>query len=84
MHKFNIYYRVATPYHPQENDQVESTNKVLETILTKTMKSHRKDWDSRVLKELWDYRTMWRNTIGFTPYELVYGKNVDFPIEFEI
>lgn len=24
------------------------------------------------------------NTIGFSPYELVYGKNILFPIEFEI
>ena len=33
---------------------------------------------------MWEYRTTWRNTIGFSPYELVYGKSVVFPIEFEI
>jgi hypothetical protein len=27
----------STPYHPQENGQVESTNKVIESILTKTV-----------------------------------------------
>jgi len=26
----------------------------------------------------------WRNTTGFSPYELVYGKSVVFPVEFEI
>jgi len=26
----------------------------------------------------------WRNIIGHTPYELVYGKQVIFPIEFQI
>ena len=30
------------------------------------------------------YRTTWHNTTSFSPYELVYGKNVVFPIEFEI
>ena len=32
------------------------------------------------------YFTTWRNTIGFStgPYDLVYGKSVVFPIEFEI
>ena len=33
---------------------------------------------------LWAYITTWRNTIGFSPYELVYGKSVVFPVEFEI
>eukprot|EP00253_Pinus_taeda_P006338 PITA_06338 len=28
--------------------------------------------------------TTWRNTTGFSPYELVYGKSVVFPVEFEI
>ena len=35
-------------------------------------------------KVLWAYRKTWRNTTGFSPYELVYGKNPLFPIEFEI
>ena len=30
------------------------------------------------------YHTTWHNTIGFTPYDLVYGKSVVFPIEFKI
>ena len=33
---------------------------------------------------LWAYRTTWINTTGFSPYELVFGKNVVFPVEFEI
>ena len=48
------------------------------------MKSHRKDWADRIPKALWSYRTMWRNTTGFSPYEMVYGKTVVFPIEFEV
>jgi hypothetical protein len=33
---------------------------------------------------LWAYQTTWRNTTGHTPYELVYGKQVLLPIEFQI
>ena len=58
--------------------------KVSESILTKTMKSRHKDWDERLPEALWAYRTTWCNTTCFSPYELVYGKNVVFPIEFEI
>jgi hypothetical protein len=57
---------------------------VLEAILTKTIHHHHKDWVDRLPEALWAYRTTWRNTTGFTPYELVYGKRVVLPIEFEI
>jgi len=82
--KYHIQHRMTTAYHPQANGQVESTNKVIEAILTKTVKENRKDWSYRLPEALWAYRTTWRNTTGFSPYELVYGKSVVFPVEFEI
>ena len=84
LRKYHVQHRVASPYHPQANGQVESTNKVIESILTKTVKSHHRYWDDRLPKALWAYRTTWRNTTGFSPYNLVYGKSAIFPIEFEI
>jgi len=33
---------------------------------------------------LWAYCTTWRNTIGYSPYQLVFGKEVIFLIDFEI
>ena len=75
---------MTTSYHPQANGQGESTNKVIEAILTKTVKENRKDWSHRLPEALWAYRTTWRNTTRFSPYELVYRKSVVFPVEFEI
>ena len=63
---------------------MESTNKVLEAILTKTVRQNHKDWADHLLEALWAYRIMWRSTIGFILYEMVYGKKVLFPIEFQI
>jgi len=40
----HIMHRITSPYHPQENGQIESTNKVIEAILTKAVTSHRDDW----------------------------------------
>jgi len=34
---YKIKHRKSTPYHPQANGQVESTNKVIKGILTKTV-----------------------------------------------
>eukprot|EP00253_Pinus_taeda_P026299 PITA_26299 len=66
------------------NGQVESTNKTLEGIITKTVAMNRKNWEEKLKDALWAYRIMWKNTTGFTPYQLVYGKEVMLPIEFQI
>jgi transposase InsO family protein len=44
MENYKIKHKVTTPYHPQENGQVEGTNKILEAIITKTVRLHLKDW----------------------------------------
>ena len=50
----------------------------------KIVRSHHKDSTIRLPEVLWVYRTTWRNTTGFSPYELVYGKTATFHVEFEI
>jgi hypothetical protein len=82
--KYGIKHCKSSPYHLQANGQVESTNKVMEAILTNTVQLHHWDWADRLPEALWAYRTTWRNNIGHTPYELVYGKQVLLPIEFQV
>jgi hypothetical protein len=82
--KYGIKHHKYSPYHPQANGQVESTNKVLEAILTKTVQLHHQYCADRLLEALWAYQTTWRNTTGHTPYEMVYGKQVLLPIEFQV
>eukprot|EP00253_Pinus_taeda_P003944 PITA_03944 len=78
-----IKHRTSTPYHLQENGQVEVTNRALEGILTKVVSSSRKYWADRMVEATWAYNTTWKTTTGFTPYELVYGKKAFMSIEFE-
>jgi hypothetical protein len=82
--KYWIKHCKYSPYHPQDNIQVDSTNKVLEAILTKNVQLHHRYWDDRLPDALWAYQTTWRNTTRHTPYELVYGKQVLLPIEFQV
>jgi IS30 family transposase len=76
--QYQIKHRKSTPYHPQENGKVESTNKVIESILTKIVHLHHKGWADRLIEALWVYRITWRNTTEHTPYELM-GSRYFFP-----
>ena len=80
MKQYNIKHRKSNPYHPQANGQVEVTNLEIENLLTKTIHLHQKDWSSRLLEVVWAYRTTWKTTTGFTPFELLYGKVAMLPI----
>eukprot|EP00253_Pinus_taeda_P013267 PITA_13267 len=84
LNNYHVQHKMTTPYHPQANGQVESNNKIIETILTKTVASHRRDWAARLPEALWAYRKTWRSTTGHSPYQLMFGKKPIFPIEFEI
>eukprot|EP00253_Pinus_taeda_P016153 PITA_16153 len=84
LNNYHIQHKITTPYHPQANGQVEKSNKIIESILTKTIASHRRDWAARLPEALWAYRTTWRSTTDYSPYQLVFGKQPIFPIEFEI
>eukprot|EP00253_Pinus_taeda_P028541 PITA_28541 len=79
----NIKNRSSTPYHPQANGKVEVSNRALEGILIKVVSSSRKHWVDRLVEAIWAYNTTWMTTIGFTPYELVYGRKALLSIEFE-
>ena len=82
--KYKIKHMKSTPYHPRANGQVESTNKTLDTIMTKTVQMHRKDWLGKLHEALWAYKITWKKSTSFTPYQLVYGKKVLLLIEFQI
>jgi hypothetical protein len=63
---------------------VESTNKVLEAILTKTIQLHHRDWVDHGFWRHFGHTDYMEEYNRHTPYELVYGKQVFFPIEFQI
>ncbi|MCO5568766.1 hypothetical protein L7F22_022466 [Adiantum nelumboides] len=81
---FNIKHDKATPYKPSTNGQVESTNKILVTILRKTIDVNKRDWDEKLSAVVWAYNTTFKEATGFTPFYLVYGQECVLPIEHEL
>ena len=48
MAKYGIKHSKSLAYHPQENDQVESSNRELKSILEKTVNINRRNWSLRL------------------------------------
>ncbi|KAL3682257.1 hypothetical protein R1sor_000279 [Riccia sorocarpa] len=81
---YGIQHRFSTPYHPQTNGQVKHTNGILTQILRKTVSLNLTNWDKKLIGALWAYRTTFKITTGQTPFQLVYGQEAIFPVEFII
>ena len=66
--QYHIKHIVTSPYHPQANEKLEGTNRILESMLTKTIQIHQWNWHNRLPEALWAYIISWISTTGLTPY----------------
>ena len=69
----------STNYYPQGNGLVESTNKNLIRILKKTVIENQRSWHSTLPNALRADRVTPKNSLGVSPYTLVYGKETILP-----
>nr|GEU40705.1 reverse transcriptase domain-containing protein [Tanacetum cinerariifolium] len=83
MLKFRVTHRLSTVYHPQTSGQVEVSNHGLKRILERTVGQNHASWSNKLDDALWAFRTIFKTSIGCTPYKLVYEKDCHIPIELE-
>lgn len=80
---YGVKHKIATPYHPQTNGQVEVSNCEVKRILEKTVSTSRKNLSLKLDEALWAYRTAYKSLIGLTPFQTVYEKACHLSVELE-
>lgn len=71
----------TTPFHPQTDGLVECFNGTLKNILKYFVAETGRDWDKWILFLLFAYREVPQCSTGFSPFELLYGRQVRGPLD---
>ncbi|XP_062613758.1 uncharacterized protein LOC134275492 [Saccostrea cucullata] len=77
----SIRQLTTTPYHPMCNGLVERFNGTLKQILRRLCAERPTDWDKYLSASLFAYRDAPQESLGFSPFELVYGHEVRGPMK---
>ena len=73
----------STAYNPTANGLAEAFNKIIIKLL-KNVLSDKRDWNEKLTKCLWAYRTTVRATTSNTSFSLVYGCEAVIPLEIKM
>ncbi len=70
----------ASPYHPETNGMLERWHSTLKAMMRKSGKG-RKEWDLLLPMLLFAYREATHEATGFSPFELLFGRQVRGPLD---
>ena len=76
----SIRQLTTTPYHPACNGLVERFNGTLKQMLKRMCSEKPRDWDRFIAPLLFAYREVPQASLGFSPFELLYGRTVRGPM----
>lgn len=71
----------TTPYHPQTDGLVKRFNQTLKAMLRKFVSESGADWDQWLPYLLFACREVPQASTGFSPFELLYGREVRGPLD---
>ena len=70
----------TTAYHPQMNGKLERQHATMKSVLKKLCSEKPKDWNRYLIPTLFAMREIPSETTGFSPFELLYGRQVRGPL----
>ncbi|XP_037528627.1 uncharacterized protein LOC119405871 [Rhipicephalus sanguineus] len=70
----------TTPYHAMANGLVEKFNGTLKMMLKRMCQEKPRSWDRYLAPLLFAYREVPQASLGFSPFQLIYGRHVRGPL----
>ena len=71
----------VSAYHPQSNGSVERFHSYLGNALANAILEQQGEWDQHIDSILFAYRTTPIDGLDITPFEVIYGRNPNLPID---
>lgn len=80
LHEFNISQIRTSVHHPMTNGACEKMNGTLKSMLTAICDQYPYSWDTVLPWVLFAYREVPVETLGCSPFELLFGRSVTGPL----
>ena len=81
MHELGITQFKSSPYHPESQGALERFHQTLKNMIRSYCFDTEKDWDEGIHLLLFAVRESVQESLGFSPFELVFGHTVRGPLK---
>ena len=81
LHNFNISQIKTSPYHPQSNSICERFHRTMKGMIKSVVDQFGNEWDTCLPWILFAYREIPVEGLGFSPFELMFGRNIRGPLQ---
>ena len=81
MKELQIRHVTSSPYHPESQGSIERFHQTLKTLLKKYSGEESENWDQELPYLLFAVRSIPNDSLGMSPFELVFGHNVRGPLD---
>ena len=81
MKELGIQHRTSVPYRPESQGVVERFHQTLKSMIKKYGGQQERNWDRELPYLLFAIRSAPNDSLGFTPFELVFGHRVRGPLD---
>ena len=82
-HELGIKQYRSSAYHPESEGALKRLHQTLKNMITSYCFDTVKDWDEGIHLLLFAVRESVQESLGFSPFELVFGHSVRGPLNFE-
>ena len=79
--ELNIEHVTSTAYHPQSQGCLERFHQTLKSMLKKYCLENQGDWDESIDFLLFALRESPQESLGYSPFELLYGRQIRGPLK---